>query len=62
MAGANVHGTALKASGGLRWRVDDSLGLQVNLGRIEARNASGRRFTAGTLGLGADFSFSVPTR
>ena len=62
MAGANVHGTALKASGGLRWRLDDRLGLQVNLGRIEARNASGRRFTAGTLGLGADFSFSVPTR
>jgi hypothetical protein len=62
MGGANVHGTAVKASAGLRYRLDERLALQANLGRIEARNASGRRFTAGTLNVGVDFSFAVPTR
>jgi hypothetical protein len=62
MGGANVHGTALKASAGLRYRIDERLAVQANLGRIEARNSSGRRFTAGTLNVGVDFSFAVPTR
>lgn len=62
MAGANVHGTALKASGGVRVLLDDRLALNLALGRIEARNSNGRRFSAGSLGVGLDFRFSVPTR
>lgn len=62
MAGANVHGTAVKASGGLRLRLDDRLAVSLALGRIEARNSSGRRFSAGSLGLGLDMSFSIPSR
>lgn len=62
MVGANVHGTAGKASGGVRYILDDRLSLSLNLGQIEARNSAGRRFSAGTVGMGLDYRFSMPTR
>lgn len=62
MGGANVHGTAAKASGGLRVILDERLSLSVNAGRIEARNSGGARFVANTVGLGLDYRFAIPTR
>ncbi len=60
MGGANVHGRAAKASAGVRYGLSDRLALQLALGRIEARSSSGQRFSAGSLGLGLDYRFSVP--
>ncbi|MBQ0929017.1 hypothetical protein KAK07_06380 [Ideonella sp. 4Y16] len=62
MVGANVHGTAAKASGGVRYILDDQMSLSLNLGRLEARSSAGRRFSADTVGLGVDYRFSTPTR
>ena len=60
MAGTNIHGLALKASGGLRYGLSDRTALHVSAGRIEARSAAGNRFTAGSVGVGLDYRFSVP--
>ena len=61
MAGTNVHGLAGKASAGLRYVLDDRLALNLNLGRTEARSSTGGRFSAGSLGLGVDYRFSIPS-
>jgi hypothetical protein len=61
MAGTNVHGLAAKASGGVRVGLSDRLALNVTAGRIEARSSTGGRFSAGSLGLGLDYHFSIPS-
>jgi hypothetical protein len=61
MAGTNVHGLAVKASGGLRYGLSDRVALHAALGRIEARSAAGNRFVAGSVGVGLDYRFSIPT-
>lgn len=60
MGGTNIHGLALKASGGLRYGLNDRTAVHVSAGRIEARSAAGNRFTAASLGIGLDYRFSVP--
>jgi hypothetical protein len=60
MVGTNVHGRAAKASAGLRCVLDDGLALHVSVGRIEARNSTGQRFRANSLGLGLEYRFSIP--
>ncbi|MBT9456581.1 MAG: hypothetical protein IV097_08165 [Burkholderiaceae bacterium] len=62
MAGANVHGKAVKASAGLRYILSQRIALNLSVGRIEARSASGGRFTADSLAVGLDYRFSIPTR
>lgn len=62
MAGANVHGLAVKASGGLRYGLSDRTSLHLTAGRIEAKSAAGTRFSADSLGLGLDYRFSIPAR
>jgi hypothetical protein len=60
MAGTNVHGLAVKASGGLRYGLSDRLALHVAAGRMQARSAAGNSFTANSLVLGLDYRFSIP--
>ena len=60
MAGTNVHGPAVKASGGFRYGLSDRTALHLTVGRIEARSAGANRFTANSLGLGLDYRFSLP--
>ncbi len=60
MAGTNVHGLGVKASGGLRWGLNDRTALHLTAGRFETRSAAGNRFTANSLGLGLDYRFSIP--
>jgi hypothetical protein len=60
MVGANVHGRAAKAGAGLRYGMGDRLALHLEAGRIEARSSAGQRFSAGSLGLGLDYRFSIP--
>ncbi len=62
MGGANVHGLGYKASGGVRYLLNDRLSLHLAAGHIETRKSDGRRFTAHSLGLGLDYRFSVPMR
>lgn len=62
MAGANVHGKAVKASAGLRYIFSERLAVNLSVGRIVARSASGGRFSADNLGLGLDYRFSIPVR
>lgn len=60
MAGANVHGPAVKGSGGLRVALDDRLALNLTAGRIVARSAAGNRFAAHSVSVGLDYLFSTP--
>jgi hypothetical protein len=60
MAGTNVHGLGVKASGGVRYGLSDRLGLHLTAGRFQARSAAGNRFTANSVGLGLDYRFSIP--
>jgi hypothetical protein len=62
MGGANVHGLGYKASGGLRYIVDDRISVQLAAGHIETRKSDGRRFSADSLGFGLDYRFAVPIR
>ena len=62
MAGANVHGKGAKINAGLRYLLDDRLALSLSGGRIQARSASGGRYSANNLVIGLDYRFSVPTR
>ena len=62
MAGANVHGPAVKASGGLRYALNEQLALQAEAGRTAARSSSGGRFSADSLSLGLVYRFSVVQR
>jgi hypothetical protein len=62
MGGANVHGLGAKASGGLRWLIDDRLSLHLALGAIETRKSDERRFSATSVGIGLDYRFAVPMR
>jgi len=62
MAGANVHGKAAKASAGLRYILNERMALNMSVGHIVARSASGGRFSADNLALGLDYRFSMPTR
>ena len=62
MAGTNVHGLAAKGSVGVRYLLNDRLALSVNAGHIVAKSSGGNRFTANSLGLGLDYSFSMPGR
>ncbi|MEO8298865.1 MAG: hypothetical protein ABI574_13770 [Burkholderiales bacterium] len=55
-----VHGLAVKASGGVRYGLNDRTAVHVAVGRIEARSSAGNRFTAGTVGVGLDYRFSMP--
>ena len=59
MAGANVHGPAVKASGGLRYALNEQLALQAEAGRTAARSSSGGRFSADSLSLGLVYRFAV---
>jgi hypothetical protein len=61
MAGTNVHGVAVKASSGVRYVVSDRMSLHLAVGQMEARNSVGDRFKAGSVGLGLDYRFSIPT-
>jgi hypothetical protein len=60
MAGTNVHGLAVKGSGGLRYGLSEGVALSVNAGRIVARSSAGNRFVANSVGLGLDWRFSMP--
>ena len=60
MAGTNVHGVAVKGSGGVRYGLSDGVALNMNVGRIVAKSASGNRFAANSVSLGLDFRFSIP--
>lgn len=60
MAGTNVHGPAVKGSGGLRYALDDRVALSMNAGRIVARSAAGNRFVANSVSFGFDYLFSTP--
>lgn len=62
MAGANVHGPAVKASAGLRYVFNEQLALQAEAGRTAARSSSGGRFNADGLSLGLVYRFSVVQR
>lgn len=62
MGGTNVHGPAVKANAGLRYTLNDRLALNLNAGRTEARNSSGRHFSANSVGLGVDYLLAVPAR
>ena len=62
MAGANVHGKGAKINAGLRYLLDDRLAASLSGGRIQARSASGGRYSANNLVIGQDYRFSVPTR
>lgn len=62
MAGANVHGKGGKVNAGLRYVLNDRLAASVSGGRIEARSASGGRYSANNVVFGLDYRFSVPTR
>ena len=62
MAGANVHGPAVKASAGLRYVLNEQLALQAEAGRTAARSSSGGRFNADGIGLGLVYRFSVVQR
>ena len=62
MGGSNVHGLGVKAGAGVRWLVDERLSVQLSAGRIEARNPSGRRFSADSALLGLEYRFAVPVR
>ncbi len=61
MAGTNVHGLAVKASGGVRYGLGDRLALHATAGHVEARSAAGHRFSAHSVGLGLDYRFSTPS-
>ena len=61
MAGTNVHGVAVKGSGGLRYGLSDRVALSIHAGRIVARSAAGNRFVANSVGLGLDYRFSLPS-
>jgi hypothetical protein len=60
MVGANVHGLAVKGSGGLRYGLSDRLALSMNAGRIVARSSAGNRFVANSVSFGLDYLFSTP--
>ncbi len=60
MAGTNIHGLAVKASGGLRYGLNDRTALHLTAGRVVARSSAGNRFIANSLGLGLDYRFSIP--
>ena len=60
MAGANLHGPAAKASLGTRVFLSDSLSLSLVAGRIEAKSASGNRFSANSLAVALESRFSFP--
>ena len=62
MGGANVHGKAAKASAGLRYILNERMALNLSVGRIVARSASGGNFSADNLAVGLDYRFSIPTR
>lgn len=62
MLGANVHGTAVKGVGGLRYLLNERIGLHLNLGHLEARSASGQRFSTHSVAFGLDYRFAMPTR
>ena len=61
MAGTNVHGLAVKGSGGLRYGLTDRVALSINAGRIVAKSSAGNRFVANSVGLGLDYRFSIPS-
>ena len=60
MGGTNVHGLAVKGSGGLRYGLNDRLALNMNAGRIVARSSAGNRFVANSVSFGLDYLFSTP--
>ena len=60
MAGTNVHGVAVKGSGGLRYGLSDRVALHTSVGRIVAKSAAGNRFVANSVSLGLDYRFSIP--
>lgn len=60
MAGTNVHGVAVKGSGGLRYGLNERVALHTSLGRIVARSAAGNRFVANSVSVGMDYRFSIP--
>jgi hypothetical protein len=60
MAGTNVHGLAVKGSGGLRYGLSERMALSMNAGRIMARSAAGNRFVANSVSFGLDYQFSLP--
>ena len=61
MAGTNVHGLAVKGSGGLRYGLSDRVALSINAGRFVAKSSAGTRFVANSVGLGLDYRFSIPS-
>lgn len=60
MAGTNVHGATVKASVGLRYDLNERLGVRADVGRVAARGSSGGRFSANSLAVGLDYRFSLP--
>ena len=60
MGGTNVHGVAVKGSGGLRYGLNDRVALSTSAGRIVARSAAGNRFVANSVAFGLDYRFSLP--
>jgi hypothetical protein len=62
MAGANVHGKGAKINAGLRYLLDERLAVSFSVGRIQARSASGGRYSANNPVIGLDYRYSVPTR
>ncbi|MDT9000562.1 hypothetical protein RQP53_14910 [Paucibacter sp. APW11] len=62
MAGANVHGKAVKANAGIRYILNERLALSLSAGRIEARSSTGGRFHADNIAFGLDYRFAIPTR
>ncbi len=60
MAGTNVHGVAVKGSGGLRYGLSDRVALHTSVGRIVAKSAAGNRFVANSVSVGMDYRFSIP--
>ena len=60
MAGTNVHGVAVKGSGGLRYGLSDRVALSMSAGRIVAKSSAGNRFVANSVGFGLDYRFSIP--
>ena len=59
MAGANVHGPAVKPSAGLRYALNEQLALQAEAGRIVTRSSSGCRSNADSLILSLVYRFAV---
>jgi predicted secreted protein len=61
MAGTNVHGVAVKGSGGLRYGLSDRVALSMSAGRIVAKSSAGNRFVANSVAVGLDYRFSIPS-